>query len=388
MLRKWIVISLFCLFFLEAFGASITASNYQSFVGKKIKFSENLSKNQIYHIAEKKFSTKKYAGKVLTISNIEVDKKGNLILFLSETLDNGKKKIIKIKTKSTEATLENVSVIYPPKPITKDLPKPKIKKASSPTGQKGPLSAKQNTNFYSTSSSQEDSFGGIFFVILCLCVVIAIVYCISKSAQQKRTYIEEVTSLERGEPSERSLIAQIRDYGFPPEAIFHDLYVPTKGGNFSQIDLVLLTRAGLAVFEVKDYSGWLFGNGRQQQWTQVLNYGKEKHRFYNPILQNEQHIAHLKRYLQRNIPFFSIIVFDGNCELKSINFVPPNTFVTKPHRVTELIHEISTTNPHIQYDNDMLRLLTQAVSYGEDPLIRAKHVENIHDMLGTDRVYR
>ena len=36
----------------------------------------------------------------------------------------------------------------------------------------------------------------------------------------------------------------------------------------------------------------------------------------------------------------------------------------------------------------MLRLLKQAVSYGADPSIKAKHVENIHDMLGTDRVYR
>ena len=144
----------------------------------------------------------------------------------------------------------------------------------------------------------------------------------------------------------------------------------------------------MAVFEVKDYSGWLFGNGRQQQWTQVLNYGKEKHRFYNPILQNSQHISHLKKYLQRNIPIFSIIVFDGDCELKNISFVPSDTFVIKPYYATDIIHKISISHPHIQYDNEMLRLLKQAVAYGANPKIRQQHVENVHDMLGEHRVFR
>ena len=227
----------------------------------------------------------------------------------------------------------------------------------------------------------------MFSLILFIGAIVAI-FLISQHDSRNRAFVEEVTSMARGNDSERSLIIQFRKYGFPPGAIFHDLYVPTKGGFFSQIDLVLLTKAGIAVFEVKDYSGWLFGNGRHQQWTQVLNYGKEKHRFYNPILQNEQHISHLKKYLQRDIPFFSIIVFDGDCELKNINFVPQNTFVMKPHYATDIIHKISTSYPPVQYDNDMLRLLKQAVSYGADPNIPKKHIENIRDMLGEDRVFR
>jgi len=226
------------------------------------------------------------------------------------------------------------------------------------------------------------------FLLILLIVGIVVVAVKVQQHIKTQTFIEEVTSLDRGEESERSLIARFRDYGFPPGAIFHDLYVPTKGGNFSQIDLVILTKAGLAVFEVKDYSGWLFGNGKQQQWTQVLNYGKEKHRFYNPILQNSQHISHLKRYLQRNVPLFSIIVFDGDCELKNINFVPADTFVTKPQYATDIIHKISISHPHVQYDNEMLRVLKQAVAYGADPEIRRQHVENVHDMLGDRRVFR
>ena len=41
--------------------------------------------------------------------------------------------------------------------------------------------------------------------------------------------------------------------------IFHDLYVEKHKGHFSQIDLVVVTEVGIIVFEVKDYSGWIFG---------------------------------------------------------------------------------------------------------------------------------
>lgn len=82
--------------------------------------------------------------------------------------------------------------------------------------------------------------------------------------------------------------------GVHPKAIFHDLYLKRKSESYSQIDLVVATPQGLVAIEVKDYSGWLFGSERQRYWTQILNYGKEKYRFYNPIMQNAGHIKALK----------------------------------------------------------------------------------------------
>ena len=81
----------------------------------------------------------------------------------------------------------------------------------------------------------------------------------------------------------------------PAHVIFHDLYVEKHKGYFSQIDLVVVTEVGIIVFEVKDYSGWLFGSGNQSQWTQVLAYGKQKYRFYNPIMQNNKHVTELRK---------------------------------------------------------------------------------------------
>ena len=71
----------------------------------------------------------------------------------------------------------------------------------------------------------------------------------------------------------------------------------TKGENdFSQIDLVLATKQGIVVFEVKDYKGWLFGAGNHNNWTQVLAYRRRKYRFYNPIKQKSY--CQLKTYIE------------------------------------------------------------------------------------------
>lgn len=80
------------------------------------------------------------------------------------------------------------------------------------------------------------------------------------------------------------MILSLLKEGINPKAIFHDLYIQKTNGEYTQIDVAVATKAGIIVFEVKDYSGWIFGNGHQRYWTQILAYGEEKHRFYNPVM--------------------------------------------------------------------------------------------------------
>ena len=88
--------------------------------------------------------------------------------------------------------------------------------------------------------------------------------------------------IKRGTWSERDLVLTLLKHGIPAEMIFYDLYLQKYDGNFSQIDLVVIADVGIIVFEVKDYSGWIYGTGYEQRWTKVLAYDKEKYRFYNP----------------------------------------------------------------------------------------------------------
>ena len=208
---------------------------------------------------------------------------------------------------------------------------------------------------------------------------------------KEKRLLETVTQSHRGTKTERQLVIKLLKAGFPAQTIFHDLYLINRNENYSQIDLVLATKVGIIVFEVKKYSGWIFGSGSQNNWTQVLAYGKQKYYFYNPIRQNKKHVEDLKSKLTdlQNIPFYSVVVFYGDCEFKDISFIPNNTFLTKSPNVIKVIKRIMQENDSVIYKSkrDVVNFFSAAVENGNNSKIIGKHVSNIKDMLGEDRIY-
>jgi hypothetical protein len=202
--------------------------------------------------------------------------------------------------------------------------------------------------------------------------------------------LKTVTNTNRGTATERDLVLKLLKSQMPAEAIFHDLYLQKPDGKYSQIDLVLITNVGMIIFEVKKYKGWLFGTGYKSHWVQVLAYGKRKCQFYNPVIQNNVHVQNLKIQLgQKDLPFFSIVVFYGDCVLKEINFIPNGTFVIKSERTIELLKKILKENPLVCYNNniEIFRVLREAVKNGESLEIQKRHAQNIQDILRRDRVF-
>lgn len=208
--------------------------------------------------------------------------------------------------------------------------------------------------------------------------------------KQNKELLESVTNPNRGNFAEKDLIISLLRNGIHPQAIFHDLYIKRENGKYSQIDLVVATRVGIIVFEVKDYSGWIYGQGKQIKWTQVLAYGNEKYRFYNPIMQNNTHIRQLRQQLNENVPFYSVIVFAGDCELQDISFIPRETYVTKDYCVLDVVRTIMQDNPLANYKDkhNVIKVLKEAVNNGSSTETETKHIENIKDMLGTDRIFQ
>ena len=95
---------------------------------------------------------------------------------------------------------------------------------------------------------------------------------------------------------------------------YHDIYVEKSDGTTTQIDHVVLSPYEIFVIETKNYTGWIFGNEKQKNWTQVIY--KNKERFYNPILQNNGHIRALKESSKEDFEFHSIIVFSNEATFK------------------------------------------------------------------------
>lgn len=203
-----------------------------------------------------------------------------------------------------------------------------------------------------------------------------------KLLQQEKELLQTVTSLNRGTISERELILKLIKEGIPVSTIFHDLYLEKSKGIYSQIDAVVATKVGIIVFEVKDYSGWIFGKGDQTYWTQLLAFGEEKYKFYNPVLQNQKHIETLKNRMKQcaDVPFYSIIVFYGDCTLKKLTSIPEDIFISYPDKVSDIINSILENNPTANYTNkrEVVNILKEASDNGNNPEIINQHIQNIN----------
>lgn len=202
---------------------------------------------------------------------------------------------------------------------------------------------------------------------------------------------EMITSSDRGTPTERNLVSNLLSSGFKPTAIYHDLMVESVNGKTTQIDIVVATDVGLIVIEVKDFTGWIFGKGNQDYWTQVSGYGRHRNRFYNPFKQNEGHIKALRGLSSQmaTLPMFSLVVFAGDCELKDVTFIPQDSYLATFNRSIEAVYDIIESYPSVHYSDrwEVANILKTAVERGGNTFFQEQHVYDIHDMLGTARKY-
>ena len=202
-----------------------------------------------------------------------------------------------------------------------------------------------------------------------------------RNESKNMEHLSTVTSCKRGTISERNLALKLLALNFDSRAIFHDIYIKKRNNDYTQIDLVLPTKVGIFVFEVKDYSGWLFGNCNNKSWTQMLAFGAEKNRFYNPVKQNQGHISALKHQLSDigEIPYYSIIVFYGDCELKEISNIPTHTEICYSSEVLKVISRIMSTQPDANYHNKqkIMKVLQQGLKNGEDENIISEHISQV-----------
>jgi hypothetical protein len=222
---------------------------------------------------------------------------------------------------------------------------------------------------------------GLILILFAIAILVVKHLFLEKKEIQK---IETVSTRYRGTRSERKTILKLLESNIHPKAIFHDLYLVKNTGHFTQIDLVVATSVGIIVFEIKEYNGWIFGNGNHQKWTQVMAYGREKYYFYNPVLQNKKHIEDLKKQLPQfsTVPFFSVIVFFGNCTFRAMSNIPNDVFFIRPSQIQETIQTIFEQNALTEYKNKraVYQLLKNAVQNGENEFIRNKHIDNVNKL--------
>lgn len=127
-----------------------------------------------------------------------------------------------------------------------------------------------------------------------------------------------------------------------------NLYIPKEDGSTTEIDLVMITKSGLFVVESKNYSGWIFGDEKDRNWTQTFP-NKQQFRFFNPIWQNKGHIKALKNVLAitEDSLVHSFIIFSNHCELKEITVTSSNVQVFQRDLLKQILKSKLGSKPRL-----------------------------------------
>lgn len=97
--------------------------------------------------------------------------------------------------------------------------------------------------------------------------------------------------------------------------VYHNVTIQLSGGKTSQVDHVILSRAGVFVIETKNYKGLIRADEHSSYWTQVFKH--TSYDFYSPVKQNNGHISALKYMLKTKKPlFFNLVCFVGEARFE------------------------------------------------------------------------
>ena len=125
--------------------------------------------------------------------------------------------------------------------------------------------------------------------------------------------------------------------------IMHDVRVPSRKDNTTQIDFILLHETGIYVIEAKNYSGTVSGTKDDLLWkkTWVDDSGIPHIKMIsNPIKQNEGHIKYIRKLVGDDIPMFSISILSEKCDARSIRVYGRNTYMFHLKESMRMIREI------------------------------------------------
>ncbi|WP_353948254.1 NERD domain-containing protein [Sporolactobacillus sp. Y61] len=161
-----------------------------------------------------------------------------------------------------------------------------------------------------------------------------------------------------------------------------NVYLPKEDGTTTELDVLLIHSSGLYVFESKNYCGWIFGTESRRTWTQSLAAGRKsvKNHFYNPIMQNEGHISHLKQCLSdyAQIVCHSIILFSDRCELKKITLDQGKAAVMNRHQVKPFVKRTIAGTEVVLSHNDVESIYQILFPYSQtSEETKQTHIENI-----------
>lgn len=170
------------------------------------------------------------------------------------------------------------------------------------------------------------------FIPLVLIIGISI-HLFNKTTYHQITHNSFFATLnDPGRKGEYLLYKALRSYERDGGKFLFNVYLPKSETETTEIDVLLLHKGGLFVFESKNYGGWIFGDEKRKMWTQSLPQGKgrpsHKEQFLNPIMQNKLHVRALTEYIGDGYTLHPIVVFTDKGTLKKVTVSEENIVIS------------------------------------------------------------
>lgn len=114
-----------------------------------------------------------------------------------------------------------------------------------------------------------------------------------------------------GIDGEKKVASVLRRFaGIRSFKVINDIYLPLYDKT-TQIDHILIGFFGMLVIETKNLAGEVYGDPGKKEWLHIV--GSQRHKLYNPLMQNQTHIDCIRHILSTNkvynVNIESLIVF-------------------------------------------------------------------------------
>ena len=136
----------------------------------------------------------------------------------------------------------------------------------------------------------------------------------------------------KGDRAEKAVADRLKRRLPAEYKVLNNVYLPQSDGTTAQIDHIVVSRYGVFVIETKNYSGWIFGNADDAEWTQTFY--RKRSTFQNPLRQNDAHVFALVTNLRIDKSYFhNVVALTDTCEFMTMR--PEN--VTSTRWIVEFI---------------------------------------------------
>ncbi|TQR35132.1 NERD domain-containing protein [Lysinibacillus sphaericus] len=228
------------------------------------------------------------------------------------------------------------------------------------------------------------------FMLIIIFISIVISFYFMEKHYRKSVYYKQTKNnyfavkLNKGRNGEYLTSKIIERHALQSHRQLLNVYIPKRNSDeLTEIDLLYIDRTGLYVIESKNYSGWIFGNETQQQWTQMMP-NKKKYKFFNPIRQNATHIRAIQDFL--DLPkeaIYSVIVFSERCTLKKVLVTSQNVHVIKRENVRRFIQTQKQTAQQFFSQDDIQAIYNKLVPQMQvSNEVKKQHIQTIQQKYG------